>query len=399
MTKKSRGKVPKSILGFILLCLAVTVTLWPETNAVRKSTQLQLKAKDDGNNKVLNTTLSLLVANGKSNDNKTEQKRTIASAKLFVCGFDLNNFKDFIFGDLEFAGRFGESTGIEPTSQDILLQGGTLGPCVLSPEEKFPGKILFVNSESRKDSDSAKHLRNERFFMLGPTAKESHRSMSIVSFGAIFFVSTTTNEQRQWILDPSKKKKPSNNDRHQQTSVRDAIVYVVHRCGTVRNEAAIELTESLNMTIHQNPKCPIRNKNFHPIPKQDWTKRDRYYENWKLYSKYRYCLVLENTATSKYITEKIFLAFLGGCIPIYWGTRDIFNIFNPKSFVFYDLDNPDKALREIQRLETNQTAYKEKLDEPILAHGEKTVEEYLSLADDIGNGRLKYKIRAMMGLE
>ena len=155
---------------------------------------------------------------------------------------------------------------------------------------------------------------------------------------------------------------------------------------------------SCSGSIHQNPKCPIRNKHFFPIPKQDWTKRDMYFQNWKLYSKYKYCLVFENTATSNYITEKIFLAFLGGCIPIYWGTEEIYKIFNRNAFVFYDMDKPDRALEEMKRLETNHTAYMEKLEQPILAHGDQTINEYLSLADDIGNGGLKHQIRTMLGL-
>lgn len=365
----TRAKLPRTLLYFIGLCIFVITLTLPEI-------------------KVLTTTQSNSITT-----------TTTVKPKLFTCGFDLWNFTNNVFDDLEFAGRFGETTvavePIAPTAQDILVQGGIRGPCSVNPQEAFPGKILFVNSEARKDGDSLIHLQNERFFLLGPTASSSltsERSLPIVSFGAIFFASTTTPKQREWILNSSKKLKPDSN------TVRDAIIYVVNRCGTKRNEAALELTETLGMTIHQNPKCPIRNKHFFPIPKQDWTKRDMYFQNWKLYSKYKYCLVFENTATSNYITEKIFLAFLGGCIPIYWGTEEIYKIFNRNAFVFYDMDKPDRALEEMKRLETNHTAYMEKLQQPILAHGNQTINEYLSLADDIGNGGLKHQIRTMLGL-
>lgn len=209
---------------------------------------------------------------------------------------------------------------------------------------------MFLHSEARKEADAEKQKRNDRFFKLGPSDSPFHeRTLSIVTFGAVSFASATTKEQHSWILDPSKKPK--------STDPREAVVYVVNRCGTFRNEAFLELAETLDMKIHQNPKCPKRNSNFDSIPKEDWTRRDSYFENWKLYSKYKYCLVIENTVTSEDITEKIFPAFMGGCIPIYWGSKDVWNVFNLKAFVFYDMDHPNEALEEIKRLKDNDTAY------------------------------------------
>eukprot|EP00439_Symbiodinium_sp_Y106_P071575 s915_g12.t2 len=36
----------------------------------------------------------------------------------------------------------------------------------------------------------------------------------------------------------------------------------------------------------------------------------------------------------RYVTEKIVNAFLAGCIPIYWGSRAVLDIFNPSSFIY-----------------------------------------------------------------
>ena len=48
-------------------------------------------------------------------------------------------------------------------------------------------------------------------------------------------------------------------------------------------------------------------------------------------------------------------------------------------------------------LETNQTAYDEVMKEPILAHGNDTIDRYFSLQDGIGRGSfLKRKIRDMV---
>ena len=33
------------------------------------------------------------------------------------------------------------------------------------------------------------------------------------------------------------------------------------------------------------------------------------------------------------VTEKIVTAMLGGAVPIYWGPKDVGQIFNPRSFI------------------------------------------------------------------
>mmetsp|Transcript_40316 Transcript_40316/g.97367 ORF Transcript_40316/g.97367 Transcript_40316/m.97367 type:complete len:460 (+) Transcript_40316:80-1459(+) len=366
------------------------------------------------------TTTTAVITNTDASPAVASTTTTEAKPRLFTCGFDLWNLGHHLFGDLEHVGRFGEtSTGgteqQQPLPQDILLQGGLNGPCHKSPEQEFPGKVLFVHSEARTGGDAEKQEWNERFFKLGPTenaepmmmgnanalslsSSTTSRALPMVTFGAIYFVSTTTPEQRQWILDAASRP----NSSLQNPATREAVVYLVNRCGTFRKQAAIEISDIL--PIHQNPKCSKPNSHhFEAIPKDEyWKPRNSYQENYKLYSKYKYCLVMENTSTNNYITEKLFMAFMGGCLPIYWGSQDtIFALFNKDAFVFYDKDAPEKALAELEYLQSNQTYYQEKMAQPILAHNgqqESVAEAYLSLAQDVGNGRLRSRIRKMLGI-
>lgn len=96
------------------------------------------------------------------------------------------------------------------------------------------------------------------------------------------------------------------------------------------------------------------------------------------------------------MTEKILNAFLGGCIPIYYGALDVFDIFNSEAFIYYDIENPEPALERVQFLEKNSTAYDHVMAQPILAHGNQTIQDYFSLSDDIGDGKLKNQIRSMI---
>lgn len=122
--------------------------------------------------------------------------------------------------------------------------------------------------------------------------------------------------------------------------------------------------------------------------------------NWIEYQhtmhSYRFTLAMENRVKAGYITEKIINAFLGGTIPIYYGTLDVLSIFNPKSFIFFDILNPTAALDEILWLEQNPDEYYKKLTQPILLDGNATLEKYFSLSDEIGGGKLRHEILNML---
>lgn len=45
-----------------------------------------------------------------------------------------------------------------------------------------------------------------------------------------------------------------------------------------------------------------------------------------------------------YISEKFLLAFVSGCIPIYFGTSDVSDIFNRDAFVYFDVNSPQSAV-------------------------------------------------------
>merc|ERR1711892_1431821 len=103
-----------------------------------------------------------------------------------------------------------------------------------------------------------------------------------------------------------------------------------------------------------------------------------------------------------FITEKIFNAFLGGTVPIYFGTKEIFDIINPEAFIWYNPWYPESveaSLERIQFLEDNPDEYQKMLQQPILKDGERTIREYFSFEGKVGNGYLKRRIRSMMGYE
>ncbi len=154
----------------------------------------------------------------------------------------------------------------------------------------------------------------------------------------------------------------------------------------------------------ENPaQCVPFDDNQRPLsimPISRSTGADNQTDNLELYSRYRYALVMENSNDATgYVSEKILHAFLAGTVPIYFGSRLVFDIFNAKAFVFFDLDAPQKAVSQIQFYEQNPAQYVEMLNAPILANGQMTIEKYFSWDETVGSGLLKSRIREMMGVD
>ena len=84
-------------------------------------------------------------------------------------------------------------------------------------------------------------------------------------------------------------------------------------------------------------------------------------------------------------------------IRIYFGTIEIFDVFNPKSFIYYDIHDPAPALKKIEMLENNEIEYAKVMAAPILLEGNATFQKYFSLSDEIiPNAKLKKEIRNMV---
>jgi hypothetical protein len=62
------------------------------------------------------------------------------------------------------------------------------------------------------------------------------------------------------------------------------------------------------------------------------------YNGWMnltdIYKNYKFVFTMENSYEDGYISEKIMNAYIAGAIPIYWGTNEVKNIFNPESFIY-----------------------------------------------------------------
>jgi len=254
----------------------------------------------------------------------------------------------------------------------------------LEPDE-FPGRTVVFSGEAPRIDNVG-----QRVYYLGPNKDDINSIM-------IPYVNFMIN-----IWDHGWQIKLFDHDQKPRNTEKYFLIYSASNCQNgyrrYRDEAFDNFAE-IGLVHHGGPCWGLKKDKSKVVEMIKANKRDGSNENRKLYHDYRFALVLENTKADGYISEKILNAFLSGTIPIWYGTTDIFTIFNRRAFIYYDIDNPKAALDQVAYLEQNRTAYRLMLDEPILADGERTLERWFSFTDNVGKGFLKRRIRSMLGYE
>lgn len=98
---------------------------------------------------------------------------------------------------------------------------------------------------------------------------------------------------------------------------------------------------------------------------------------------YKFTIAAENSLVDGYTTEKLIEPLMMGSVPIYWGNPSLAaeGDFNPGAMVLVDKENIEKAVREVERLDTDPAAYLEKLRQPVFQGG-KTTREVLAVYQD-----------------
>ena len=80
----------------------------------------------------------------------------------------------------------------------------------------------------------------------------------------------------------------------------------------------------------------------------------------KIYENYKFCIVIENTREPEYFSEKIIIALLCGCVPIYLGCTNIDNYF--KDYVIHLSGNIKDDLNLIKTIINNPDKYYKKIN-------------------------------------
>jgi Glycosyltransferase family 10 (fucosyltransferase) C-term len=274
-------------------------------------------------------------------------------------------------------------------SDDVLLLTCG-GRCFVARDRlfsTFPGPILNINGES---------TRGRCPIFIPPSMKERVTSITRVGSDLDRWNESTFSVAILVAADPSPSVRMQlyRPEMRPRGTGKHFLMYANSHCVPHREEAFRRLA-AIGPEVHYTGKCNGGGGVGRRV--NDTRKRQGFRTNANLYHNYRFTLAMENAAVPGYITEKIMMPFLAGSVPIYYGTAEVFDVFNRNAFVWYDVNDPQPALDQIKYLEANRTAYAATLRQPILANGEETIAKYFSIRDEDGGGRLKWAIRDRIG--
>ena len=210
------------------------------------------------------------------------------------------------------------------------MLNGLFGPsCDI---DTFKGKVIHVNGESKtKVPENTFGPGGKKFYYLQATFQRIPNAYNIIL------------------------NRPKN--------TKEKFMYYANRnCIKYREDAFDNLSKIKRVDALGFCKNNVKDKSF--PPRSEWTSNFKY-----PFTRYRFSLCMENRKAPGYITEKILMGFLAGTIPVYYGTEEIFDIFNRNAFIYYDVENPKDAIAKIRFLEENPDEYEKMLNEPILNTG------------------------------
>jgi len=307
--------------------------------------------------------------------------------KIWFIGWIYIEVADFIFPEFEKI-TVPQRLWSTSTKEDILIVG------MHGPESKkfkffhldFKGKILVVNGEPHGIIPPPGSNNPRMYQLSGPIPADiAYNSMNTSSHyfrgysGLRKFLTQRDNISK--LFDKKFRQK--------YNGTQSKIIYANSNCVAHRQNAVSKLAQILQ--VDTIGKCTVPGTN-----RVEGGPREKLLQNWIMFGEYKYCVCMENTGITGYISEKLTNAFIAGCLPIYYGTKEVFHIFHPNSFLFYDPMNPLPSIEKIQYLEKNLTAYEEIFTYPILRNGTDTLNKYFSYSDEFGDGSIKRQIREMM---
>lgn len=164
---------------------------------------------------------------------------------------------------------------------------------------------------------------------------------------------------------------------------------------TVRKEEDIKTKTGFCSFVVRNPNCQKRNEFFHKLSEYKQVDSGgplfnnigyvlEYGDNamkskLEWLKNYKFNMCFENSSYPGYVTEKLYEAYIGGTIPIYWGSVTVEVDFNPRAFLnWHDYKDDNAFMRAIIELDQNEDKYREMYMQPLFS---KRVNRFMDLTN------------------
>ena len=127
------------------------------------------------------------------------------------------------------------------------------------------------------------------------------------------------------------------------------------------------------LMAHGRVDCPGRVlNNTRPLP-PNFPGSNAQLAKLEFLSSYRFTIAFENTSADGYITEKIVHPLIAGSIPVYWGSPDVAERYNPDAFVnCHDFGSFGEVIERILEIEADPSRLEAMRRAPML-HGDSCI--------------------------
>lgn len=95
-------------------------------------------------------------------------------------------------------------------------------------------------------------------------------------------------------------------------------------------------------------------------------------------AQYKFTITMENSSEDTYITEKIINGFMANTIPIYWGSKRVYDYFNKERFLCLDNDDDESInalIIKVLEIINDDNKYKEILQKPIFVENVRDIND------------------------
>lgn len=100
----------------------------------------------------------------------------------------------------------------------------------------------------------------------------------------------------------------------------------------------------------------------------------------KFLNDYKFNLCFENSSHPGYVTEKLYEAYMGGTVPIYWGSPTVECDFNPKAFLnWHDYQDDEAFIEAIIEMDTKPELYEQMYLEPLFNNWKEPYNKYMDM--------------------
>jgi hypothetical protein len=150
----------------------------------------------------------------------------------------------------------------------------------------------------------------------------------------------------------------------------------------VRKEEDIVRKNGFCSFVVRNPNCEKRNIFFHKLSQYKQITsggplfnnigyvlpygKDAMKSKLEWLPNFKFNMCFENSSYPGYTTEKIYEAFIGNTIPIYWGSTTVETDFNPKAFLnYHDYGNDEDFIEAIIEIDNDYYKYLDMYMQPM----------------------------------